>query len=284
MFRLLFLLTLSFSVQALADATQDYVRTNAVPLESDELTAVIESVRNIKVVTIGEMHGSQEIPRFTENFFTALQVEEKNVILGLEIPEFDQVLVDKFVRTKDRSLLKQSKFFVRELQDGRSSEAMVKLLEGISRDAIVVCFDSSKADTAQERDRLMAKNLIAAYKKWKPTKFVVLAGNVHSAVEAWAPFDPKYEPMSYLLHTLPGSPIQLNDILAIKVRFATGQIWACMGGTKADCKIQDMNPAPSAYTSAVNDDSYFLREPLSEGYNATLFFRSLTASPPVFNN
>lgn len=87
--------------------------------------------------------------------------------------------------------------------------------------------------------------------------------------------------MSYLLHAHPKSPIKIHDIRAIRVRYADGNIWACMGNTEADCKIHQMNPPPSSYSTSVRYNKYFLAEPLSDGYNATLFYRTLTASPPA---
>lgn len=228
------------------------------------------------------MHGSQEIPQFTHDLFQHLRLTHKKVILGIEVPEDEQSLVDNFLNTKDRGILKKSKFFVRSLQDGRSSEAMVKLLEDLPKNSSVICFDSPKASSGQERDQQMAANLIKVFKKLKPDVFIILSGNIHAGIEIGTPFDPNYQPMSYLLHTLPGTPIKILDIRAIQVRYAGGNIWACMGNTEADCKTHQMNPPPSPYSSVVSYNRYFLSESLSNGYNATLFERTLTASPPAF--
>ena len=120
MFKFIFATTLTFffSAQSFALVTEDYVRKNAVQINSNDLAPIIDSIAKSKFVTIGEMHGSQEIPQFTLDLFEQLRLSKKNVILGIEVPFEDQSLVDRFIQSKDRSILKQSKFFVRNFQDG----------------------------------------------------------------------------------------------------------------------------------------------------------------------
>ncbi len=271
-----------FCSHGFSDANEDYIRKNAVQLNANDLSSIIDSIAEFKIVTIGEMHGSQEIPQFTLDLYSQLKLLKKNIIIGIEVPEENQNLVDKFVQSKDRSLLKQSKFFIRRLQDGRSSEAMVNLLEMLPKDTIVICFDAQNANSEQERDQKMAKNIIKAYKNLQPTLFIILAGNIHSRIEIGTPFDSDFQPMGYLLHTLPKSPIKLKNIRAIKVRYASGNIWSCMGTKEVDCKIHQINSSAQTYSSAVAHNRYFLSEPLTDGYNATLFYRNLTASLPIF--
>ena len=276
------LLLLFVSTNSFAESTATTIRKNAISLDHDDLVRIFPAVSKFKFVTVGEMHGSRETPRFVGDLFELFRAQKKTVILGLEVPQGDQPLIDKFIQSKDRSVLKASSFFVRSYQDGRSSEAMVALLENLPKDAVVVCFDSPTSSSGQERDKEMAENLIRAYQRYRPETFIILAGNVHSSIEIGNSFDPKYQPMSYLLHALPHSPIQINDIRAIRIRYAGGSIWACMGTSEADCKIQQLKSPPSAYGQAVSYGKYFLLESLGGGYNATLFFRSLTASPPAF--
>lgn len=211
MFKIIFTISLAFffSVQSSADATEDCVRKNAIQFDPNDLSAILSPISKFEVVTIGEMHGSQEAPQFTHDLFQSLRKPKRKIVLGIEVPEEDQPLVDSFVQTKDRSILKKSKFFTRNFQDGRSSESMVKLLEDLPKDAIVICFDSPNT------------------------------GSGH---------------------------------------------WACMGNTEVDCKIHQMNPPSSPYGAGVDDTEYFLPEPLSGGYNATLFYRALTPSPPAFRH
>jgi hypothetical protein len=275
-------LGLVVSIHSFAGNTEEFVRKNSIELISNDLTPIDATVKNFKVITIGEMHGSQEAPQFAFDLYSLLWKDRKNLVLGLEIPSEAQPLVDKFIKSKDRSILKLSSFFIRPSQDGRSSVAMVKLLEDLPKDAIVICFDSSKASSGQERDQQMAENLINAYKSLKPDILIVLAGNIHAGIEVGTPFDPNYLPMSYLLHALPQSPLKLRDIQALRIRYAGGNIWACMGNTEADCKIHQVSQPPSSYSSAVSYKKYFLGEALSGGYNGTLFFKTLTASPPAF--
>ncbi|MGE4133570.1 MAG: hypothetical protein AB7F86_18180 [Bdellovibrionales bacterium] len=64
----------------------------------------------------------------------------------------------------------------------------------------------------------MAKNLIQLLNSGNIRHLLVLAGNVHSAIEIGNPFDPNYRPMAYELHAQPNSPVKPSDIRALLLR------------------------------------------------------------------
>jgi hypothetical protein len=264
-----------------AEPSNEFVRYNELQIVSADLGKVASALSAFKVITIGEMHGSREAPQFVGQLFKSFEHIGKSVVLGVEVPIGDQATIDRFVRTKDRNVLKHSSFFTRNLRDGRSSKAMVQLLESLPKKAKVICFDSPNAGSGQQRDKEMAENLLRAAKEGTAT-LLVLAGNIHSAIEIGSPFDPTYKPMGYFLHSLAGSNFKLSEISALKLRYSGGSIWACMGASESDCKVHQLNPLTSVYGTAVTHKSYFLPEPLAEGYNGTLFIRELNASQPAF--
>ncbi len=264
---------------AWAEPTPDYVKKQAISLP--QMSRIAKALSAYRWITVGEVHGTQEAPAFALNLAKALG-KKRRVVLGVEIPQKEQALVDRFRRTKFRPLLKTSSFFVRGYQDGRSSEAMVKLLETLPNYIRVVCFDSQNGKNGQERDKLMALNLIHAYARYRPKHFVVLTGNVHGGIEIGIGSDPAYLPMSYFLHSLPGTPVKAKDIGAVRVRSGGGSIWTCMSALEADCKVHEIHPPVSVYLTAVSLDGYFLPEPLEKGYNGTVFFKKLSPSLPAF--
>ena len=136
--------------------------------------------------------------------------------------------------------------------------------------------------TGQERDKLMALNLIHAYTRYRPKHFLVLTGNIHGGIQIGIGSDPAYVPMSYFLHSLPGTPVKLKDIGAVRVRYGGGSVWTCMSAAEADCKVHELRPPASVYLTAVSLDGYYLPEPLQAGYNGTVFFKHLTPSSPAF--
>ncbi len=90
-----------------------------------------------RVLVIGEMHGSNEYPAFAKSVVCQLLAANKPVILGLEIPENEQVAINRYLQSQgtadDRRVLQQGKFWQGKIQDGRSSVAMFGLIDAVRR-------------------------------------------------------------------------------------------------------------------------------------------------------
>jgi hypothetical protein len=275
---------LFLSVQTLAAPSAEYVRQNSVEVTSGTLsTSVVSAIEKYRVIAIGEHHGNDKSPLIAAKLAEAL-AEGNEVILALEIQQQNQFGLDEYLRTGDKQILRLLGHFAREYQDGRSSLAMVELLDRVRLNSRiqVFAFDPDFAMNGQDRDTKMAQNLIKAIEKHPQKRVVILAGNVHSATKIGNFFDPNYRPMAFQLSALTKSPIKSTDVLSIMTRYESANIWACTNDNAADCGPMKLKKDTSAYSTAVSFESYFLVEPIlsPEGYLATWYTRTVDVSLP----
>ncbi len=276
------LLTFSF---AQAEVSQQFIRDNALKIKSvsNPPRLIAKQIKGFKVITVGEMHGTNETPQFVLGLVRLLAKKNKSIVLGLEIPHGEQINIDRFVETGDLSILKNAPFFTRDFQDGRSSKAMAALLTKVRKfkNVKVFCFDPAPDDiSGQDRDTKMAVGLRKALVEMNPDVMLVLAGNIHASLAVGTPWDPQYKPMGYELYSLPDSPISQSEILAIRLRYIMGSAWVCY--TSKPCGKNDMTEPKNNYSEALPWNNYFLKEPdITNGYNATFFARSISASAPL---
>ena len=176
------------------------------------------------ILWFGEMHGTEESPRFAGDV-ACHAAHEGSVQLGLEIPNAEQARIDRYVRSAgdatDRAALLQGEFW-RE-HDGRSSEAMVALIERVrvlrvAGAAIdVVAYD---VPWAPDRDAAMAE-LVGRVRDPKAI-FVGLSGNLHSRRTKGTPWNPDLVPM--VAHLVAhGLAVTTFDVAA-----NGGTFWGCI--------------------------------------------------------
>jgi len=263
---------------AAAEASLEYIRANAVESSS----ALYEHVKKFKVITLGEMHGTNEGPQLALLLVKLLEQKGHTILLGVEMPRALQSPLNVFLQTGDISSLEVEPFFQRPFQDGRSSRAMVALLDGVrSFDNVTVhCFDPNDSASDQDRDEKMALNVTSAMKAGGFDYAVVLAGNIHTRVSKGNPIlGDEYRSMAYELHHGKGAIYSENEILSIRLFNELGEAWTCQ---KRDCKAHPVAPGKTNYSQALTAAAYFLPErELYEGHRATYFVRTFTASPPL---
>lgn len=261
----------------------ELIRRDAIKVEpaGDLPDAVYTKIKGYKVVAVGEVHGTNEAPDFVLRLLRLYAKKGRGAFLALEIGAEEQANVDRFLESGKLEVLRGSAFFKRDFQDGRSSEAMARLLAGVRalRGTRVVCFDTMDATSWQDRDTRMARAVSAAYAGRSGAVAVLLAGNMHTAVET-DPF-PKHRPMVRELHAMKDALFKRGDILAIRHRFAGGSAWMCPSGA-VKCAAVELGRDQSGYATAVSWPGYFLKEQeMSEGHDATYFSRAVSASPPL---
>ncbi len=226
-----------------------------------------------KVVLLGEYHGIQEIPAFAvEAACHAAKVAP--VTLALEIWQSEQAKIDAYMSSDGgpaaRAALLDSEFWLRPFQDGRSSRAMADLLErarALAQAGIpirVFAFDAAD-------DAAMADTLAQAAQERGGDVIVVLTGNIHARTHVGAPWDPKFEPMGYVLAN------RQANVVALDCRFPTGSAWVCMGNKVADCgavKVSGESRGPSPKVVLWEEASV-------EGFQGYYYVPSATSSPPA---
>jgi hypothetical protein len=175
-------------------------------------------------VFIGEMHGSNETPAAFRDLVCDAITQGKHVTVALERPTSEQAALDEILTarnlSKARKLLLQLPDW-KEVLDGRSSEAMLRLLLSLRElrklhpDLKVVAFDAPYTGTAPgARDAALGHALLSLDTA-KPNDLVlILTGNLH-AMQA-----PKFG------YDLAAMYLPPKEILSLEVTDRGGKSWA----------------------------------------------------------
>ncbi len=210
---------------------------------SAEVDAIVERAASQRLLLIGEIHGTAEVPAAVANIAQQIAAVGRPLIVGLEIWRGEQAAIDRYLDSAgtwdDRNQLLAREFWTRPYQDGRSSEAMVELLDRLRALALkselsVIAFDAdpmAKLDGAA-RDKAMAERLARALDEQPEALAVVLAGNFHTRIQASAPWDPEHRFMGH--HLIDYQPY------SIEIMGVAGSAWTCTGAEVDSCKAREL--------------------------------------------
>jgi erythromycin esterase-like protein len=221
-------------------------------------------------VLIGEMHGSQQIPRAVAALSCAAARRKLAVTVALEQPVEDAGALEAFAR--GAAPLK-TEFWTRPYQDGRSSKAMLRLLEdlrALRRSGArirVAPFDPHPADS-KLRDGQMAERLAALRKERPADLFLVLSGNLHNRLTVGVPWDAEYRPMGWHLAQAGVRVVSLD------AAYKTGTTWMCETPDAKSCGPHPVRGKDRGEKPSVQLDG-------SGPYNGSLYVGALRASPPA---
>ena len=146
---------------------------------------LIEKIKSKKIVLLGELHGTKEIPELITSFFNEY-LKENQCNICLEIPSDEQSNIDKFFKTGDQNYIYDMEFFKSKPSDGRNSKEYLDLITNIynlnkNNKTNIFCIDVSiidyTKDIQQQREIGIAKNIIKITNNREKT-FVIL-GNMH---------------------------------------------------------------------------------------------------------
>ncbi len=175
----------------------------------------------------GEMHGSNETQKLVGDIACSASALGP-LRIGLEIPQNEQARIDAFLASQgtaaDRKALTGGTFWTRDFQDGRSSVAMLALIDSAralarhGADVKVVAFDVADAATG-DRDERMAKALAAAFTAETNATFVVLVGNLHARKAPHPQLKQTF--MAQYLVRMKQPVITLNGV------YSLGSAWVC---------------------------------------------------------
>ncbi|HWZ43302.1 MAG TPA: hypothetical protein VNW97_07480 [Candidatus Saccharimonadales bacterium] len=152
-------------------------------------TEQIWSKASVRWVFIGEVHGSNETPAAFLDLVCDALANGKHVSVALERPTSEQAALDGILTAKNladaEALLLRQPGWKEEL-DGRSSEAMLRLLRSLRElrathpDLQVFAFDAPYTGTVKgARDQALGKTLLAIGEARPHDLVLILAGNVH---------------------------------------------------------------------------------------------------------
>lgn len=206
------------------------------PVERVTLPAELAAPRT--TLMLGDLHGTQEIPRFVGGAVATL-ADHQPVVLALEIPADRAPGIPAYLASDGgpaaRAALVRDSFWQDPYQDGRRSVAMVALLDtarvlrAAGRRVDVDLFDATIPEPTQEsREEAMAQHLLATRAAHPDAALVIYVGNLH-AVRT------EHE-------AIPGFTWVAGRLaragLAFKVlgpRWQSGTAWTCHGNDAADC-------------------------------------------------
>ncbi|MGE8225071.1 MAG: hypothetical protein ACN6RK_04705 [Stenotrophomonas sp.] len=176
------------------------------------------------LLLIGEIHGTNEAPALIGDLACTSAKARKNLIVAPKIPMHEHASINQFLMSVGtnayQTALLTGRFWAREMQDGRSSRAILKLLHRLralraeSASVRVLAIDDGMAG---ERDVNMATSIRAM--RSEGTKVIVLLGNVHASRAKEQRSVPEYEPPGYLMKDL--------ALHSEYVGGPTGNAWIC---------------------------------------------------------
>jgi hypothetical protein len=243
------------------------------PAHAADLPCVSETTLDVatlksRIVIIGELHGTNEIPAFTADLACALLKNGKKLILGLEVPTDRQEAISTYMASQgtdaDKAKLIDSDFG--KLEDGRSSHAIFNLVDSMRKiqkaggQVVVMAYDISVGNLPQplypneklwsgERNMAMARNIESRARVYKDHTILILTGFTHAYRSKGAPWDAEYEPMAYLLTQRMFTPH------IISMSSTGGEAWGCTkpgADGKLKCQINMKNKF--GWTSPADDD------------------------------
>ncbi|CAM3151475.1 hypothetical protein G4177_04095 [Corallococcus sp. ZKHCc1 1396] len=235
------------------------------------------------VMLLGELHGTQEVPRFIAQAVCQLTTSGTPVSLGLELPVENEARITAFVKSagteEDWLKLMEAPFWRSPYPDGRGSEAVANMLEQLRQlrarglDVEAFFYDHPKLSGQKREDALTAT--VLSHVKAGPTRFhLVVSGNIHPRTAQGLPWDKQYQPMGRLLKA------QLKSVMSLDMAYNSGSAWICAADQRAgklDCGVKETKGKD-------NGDRFFVHvwdSPNKDGYHGVFYVGRVSASEPA---
>lgn len=248
------------------------------------LTSLLQPGRTL---LIGEQLGSRETPAVVGDVVCQASASGLTVALGLSIPRTEQERINRYLASPgapaDQDELLRGLFWRRPYQDGRSSRAIMDLIDRVRSlrnyglFISVVAYDTEEA-IGSERDARLA-NLWEQRRKARPEEFfVILAGNTHTRTVEGTPWDKDFVPMAKRLVA------SEKSLLALDLSYAQGKRWGCDLNRDAKLVCTVVGASPSERVAATPGQTPYVKmfnEPTEEGYHGLLYVGALSPSLPA---
>jgi len=238
-------------------------------------------------ILIGEQLGSREAPAVVGDMVCQASAAGLPVVLGLSIPRTEQERINRYLASpgapSDQDELLRGLFWRRPYQDGRSSRAIMDLIDRVRSlrnyglFITLVAYDTEEAIGSQ-RDSLLAKVWEERRKAHPDELFVILAGNTHTRTVQGTQWDPDFVPMA---KRLAGSA---PSMLALDLSYAQGKRWGCDLNRDAKLVCTVVGATPSERVAAPPGQTPYVKlltERSAEGYHGLLYVGTLSPSLPA---
>ncbi|MBN8230669.1 hypothetical protein JYK02_24450 [Corallococcus macrosporus] len=235
---------------------------------------------------IGEQLGTNEVPKVVGHIVCQAAQTGLAVVLGLSLPETEQARVDRYLASPgapaDQDALLEGRFWNRTYQDGRSSRAVLDLIDraralrAAGLRVTVVAYDTDVL-SGSERDAVQAR-VWTKRRAAKPDEVqVVLAGNTHTQLRKGTQWDPSFTPMAHLMK-------DDRSLVVLEMSYAQGIRWGCdlNRESKLVCGLVGATPAPNVAARAGLSPYIQLRDAsATDGLQGLLYVGQLTPSMPA---
>jgi hypothetical protein len=238
-------------------------------------------------VLVGEQLGTREVPAAVGNMACELAQVGRSVLLGLSLPREEQAGIDAYVKSQgsneDVAQLLAGPFWRQVPRDGRSSRALVVLLERVRRwraaglDIRPFAYDASDTK-GNAREEAMARELMAQRKAHPQATLLVLGGNYHVRSQDGAPWSRSFMPVGYRLTQEGVSHVSLD------AAFARGKRWACSVNSyhEPECRVYATSPSAESYSRpGLAPSVQLFRKPSEAGFHGLLHVGVITPSIPA---
>jgi len=228
------------------------------------------------VILLGELHGTEQAPRFVGDLACALTMRGLPVTVALELPVESSTRLGRLVTDNRPSANDWQALFGGAWQDGRRSTAVAGLVERLAamrRAGANVELASYAPDSApaQERDDGMSRALAALAANRRV--LVVLSGNLHNRLRAGTAISPRYRPAGFGLARL----IDPVRIISLDIGYDAGTAWLCSSPKPTDCGVRHIGARhPMAWGSINLFDSLD-----AEGYQGRFGVGAISAAFPA---
>lgn len=196
-----------------------------------------------RLVVIGEMHGTREMPDLMERLAENYSAEEP-LLVALEITRDEHAMLARYMDSPDDSLQAEMRKHAAwnvlpEKNDGRRTQDMLDLIDALrrmresGRDVAILPYDLAKGayQDGEHRDREMAAHLRRAYGALPQGRMLVLTGNVHAMLVK------KESRLALQLPTPMTSYLVDLDPYSVNISAVAGSLWAC----STSCGVMQVN-------------------------------------------
>lgn len=240
-----------------------------------------------QALLIGEQLGTREAPAVVGDMVCQASAAGLSVVLGLSIPRSEQERLNRYLASPgapaDQDELLRGLFWRRPYQDGRSSHAIMDLIDRVRSlrnyglFITLVAYDTEEAIGSQ-RDALLAKVWEERRKTHPDELFVILAGNTHTRTVQGTQWDPDFVPMAKRLTN--SSP----SLLALDLSYAQGKRWGCDLNRDGKLVCTVVGATPGERVAAAPGQTPYVKlftQRSDEGYHGLLYVGTLSPSLPA---
>lgn len=245
-----------------------------------------------RALLLGERHGTWEAPGVAGQLVCLSLAAATPTTLVMEIPSAEQARLDAYLLSDGgddarQALLGDSRFWDGPLQDGRSSQAWLQLIDAVriwsqsGQPVTLLAADRGPGDMEvpgpQPRDRVMAQRVQAQSQAGR--QVIMLTGNVH-ARRIQARFGER------VLETV-GTYLPDGSFVSVNLLGDGGESWVCTGTSMEDmhCGPQpapelDIGGEPRLIT-AQEADACACRQTYASAFHAVVFLGPVSPARPA---